>query len=141
LKLLVVVSVLGLVLGFAAIGQSHSNRCGGGLVKGYAAIKDDPQYLVGTLPSKYTRDSNFFAVRYNCEGGSVLARRLDLGTYDVMFPGLSIRMALVTVITDEGAYASAQVVNTNQVRVLIRGARIDGDVPFRRDYPFSIAVY
>lgn len=128
---------------FATYGVSHpaNNRCQGGVAKAYATLQNDPGYLVGTIPNKYTDDSIFFTIRYNCRFGSVDIKRVDLGTYDVRFPNLKLFTAVATVVSDNGSYASVQPINGNEFRVVIRGPVSQANVSLRRDLPFSIVAY
>lgn len=127
----------------ASIGHSasESNRCPTGQAHGLAAISHDPSYLVGTIPSTFQKNPRYFFQRYNCLGRSAEVRRLDEGVYEVHFPGLRIRLALVSAISDEGVSASYFPVGQGIVRVVLRGPLSGEPIAQRRDVAFSVVVF
>lgn len=140
-KLWLVVGGLVLVLVVVRITEAAPNvSCEHGRARGFAAIRSDPPYLVGDIPSHWTSSARFFTRRYNCVGRSVRARRVDLGTYDVMFPGQRPKLAIVTAISDSGVTASAKPFGAF-VRIALRGPLVEGNVTERRDVPFSLVIY
>ena len=138
--LLVVVSLLvvGVADGNAA---SHQAPCLYGRVQSFASIRANPPYLVGTIPSRFTGKHSYFSRRYNCKKQGVLVRRVDLGVYDVRFPGLRYRTAVVSAISQEGVTASVYAWDNATYRVVLRGPLSDNNALIRRDVPFSIATY
>ena len=120
---------------------SHTNRCGPGTAQGFAALRDNPDYLVGTIPSRYTRDPTYFDVRYNCLGKGVLVRRVSTGVYDVKFNDLRARGVVATILAEEGGSASAWHVTDGEFRIIIRGPLVESNVILRRDVAFTIVVY
>jgi hypothetical protein len=131
-----------LVAVLATYGNSASaQRCRSGEAKAFVAIQDDPPYLVGTIPSKFSDDARYFSRRFNCLGQSAAVRRVNLGIYEVRFPDLHPRLALATAISDEGVTASALPIEDGIVRVSLRGPLGGSDVATRRDVPFSIVIY
>ena len=129
------------IVAFASSGGSAVLRCPAGSALAFVAIRPDPQFLVGTIPSGFTSDAGYFSRRYNCRGLSALVRRIDLGIYDVRFPGLDPRAVIATATSDEGVTASALPLGDGIVRVALRGPLVGGDVMARRDVPFSVVVY
>ena len=75
-----------------------------------------------------------------CKGGSAQVRRVDEGVYEVRFPQVSARLALVTATSDEGVTSSA-IVFGSTVRVALRGPLHGPDLMERRDVPFVVVVY
>lgn len=139
----VVLTIVFTVGFFANYGYTHvsGKRCQGGVAKGYATLDNYPNYLPGTIPNRYTADRTYFTVRYNCTGKSVQVRRVDLGTYDVRFPGINLQMGVATVVSDDGGYISVDSINHDELRVVIRGPLSQANVSLRRDLAFSVVVY
>jgi hypothetical protein len=114
--------------------------CQTGAARAWVRIQDDPAYLVGTVPGRFTNDQHYFASRYNCRRSSAQIRRLDLGVYEIRFPGIKIHAVTATSVSDEGVVTSAHVFE-DTIRVSLRGPLVGNDVLVRRDVPFSIVVY
>ena len=115
--------------------------CQFGRVQGFVAMRANPQYLVGTVPPHFSDNPRYFSQRYNCMHRSAAIRRVDVGTYDVRFPGLSGKAAFATAISDEGIAASAEQIAPTIYRVSLRGPYISNNVLVRRDVAFSLAVF
>lgn len=116
--------------------------CHTGQAAGFVTIRSDPPSLVTTIPSQFRGDAGFFFRRYNCTGRSAQVRRVDLGVYEIRFPGLQGRLALVSAISEEGISASVHPLEDGVYRVALRGP-IQGisELAARRDVAFSIVVY
>ena len=95
---------------------------------------------MGQLPSEFTSKNRYFQRRWNCTGRQVYARRVDLGVYEVQFPGLPWRAPVVSALSQEGVTASVYVFG-DVYRVALRGPLSGEDVAIRRDVPFSIAIH
>ena len=93
-------------------------RCGNGSVKAFAAV--DFNAFSGSLPQSFTSDPKFFAGRYNCAGGAVELRPRSGNEYDIRFPGLRARTAVVSVLSGNPGTASYHVADdgTFQIQVL-----------------------
>lgn len=140
MKAVVALVVLALILALPSSG-ADARLCGRGDALGFVAIQDDPAYLVGTIPSSFTADSRYFVRRFNCRRGSAFVRRVRLGEYDVRFPGLSVRLALASAISEEGVTASVHPLGDGTVRISLRGPLAGDDVASRRDVAFSVVIY
>lgn len=125
----------------ASASSSGVRRCKTGSALGFIAIRSEPLYLVGTIPSSFTFAAGYFSRRYNCRLKSVGVRRAGLGLYDVVFPGLRPAVLIVSAISDEGVSASAWPVGDGVVRVALRGPLGGSDVAARRDVAFSLVLY
>lgn len=142
MKLALLVAVSLLVLGVADAGAAKNQApCVYGRVQAFASIRANPPYLVGTIPSSFTNKRSYFSRRYNCKKKGVLVRRVDLGVYDVKFPGLKYRTAVVSAISQEGVSSSVQAFGDYTYRITLRGPLSENNALIRRDVPFSIAAY
>jgi hypothetical protein len=131
---------MGLVVGWhEAKGQGPA--CQYGRVQGFVSIRNDPEYLIGTVPSQFTGSFRFFQRRYNCTGRRVEVRRVDLGVYDVRFPGLHRRSVVASAVSQEGVSVSAQPFGKDTYRVALRGPIVRENVLVRRDVAFTIAIF
>lgn len=141
-RLIVAVAVAAMValMTTSAGGSQASPRCVTGKARGFVAIRPDPPHLVGTIPNRFTDRQKYVTRRYNCRRGGVQVRRVDLGSYEVLFPGVRPRVALATAISGEGVAASVEVFG-DVVRVALRGPIIGDDVAARRDVPFSVVIF
>jgi hypothetical protein len=129
--------LLGMIAGY---GAGAPQACRSGDAQGFAAIRDDPPNVAGNIPNRFTRDPQYFSRRYNCTGGHVYARRLDLGVYEVRFPGLPGRAPVVSALSQEGVTASVFVFD-DVYRIALRGPLAGEDIARRRDVPFAIAIH
>lgn len=121
-------------------GAGPNPGCMTGRARAFIAISADPPYLVGDIPNHFTFDQRYFSRRYNCKGQSAAVRRVDLGLYDVRFPGISSHAIQATALSDEGVTASAYP-EDGFIRVALRGPLSGNNVAARRDVAFSIAVF
>lgn len=121
--------------------NSGRPKCQFGRVQGFVQIKDNPVSLPGSIPSKFTFSERYFSRRYNCKRMSAAVRRVDLGTYDVYFPGLGGRGVFASSISLEGVAASAMQISAGVYRVVLRGPLVRDNVLERRDVAFSVAVF
>lgn len=135
------IAALALVLLVASYAESATSACKSGSAKAFVAIQPDPAYLVGTIPSGFNSNPAYFVRRYNCEGRSASVRRVDLGIYDVRFPGLNPRAVVATAISDEAVSVAALPLADGIVRISLRGPIVGNDVMARRDVPFTVVVY
>lgn len=129
-----------LAVGYQAQAQGGP-ACQFGRVQGFVSVRNDPEYLVGTIPSGLTGSLRYIQRRYNCTKRGVQIRRVELGIYDVRFPGLHRRSSVVTAVSQEGVAASAQPIDIDTYRVALRGPLVRDNVLGRRDVAFTIAVF
>lgn len=135
--------VAGIVLLLGTVSYAHAaapRRCISGRAQAFAAIQKDPPYLVGDIPNHFTSVQHYFSRRYNCKARSAEVRRVDLGLYDVRFPGISSQAVLVTALSDEGVTASA-FPEDGFIRVALRGPLGNNNLASRRDVAFSLVVF
>lgn len=137
--LAVAVLALFLALGGSALAVGKAGprpvvRCGNGSVKGFAAVNLD--FFAGAFPTSFSGDARVFAARYSCSGASPQARSLGNGTYEVRFPGVPAKSAVVSAFSQRGATATwwPGSAGSFRVQLLTPGGDPSGS-------GFSIAVY
>lgn len=141
MKILIVACVAVAALVYvSANGAAPAPTCRTGEAQGFAAIRWNPEGTIGQLVGK-SSSPRWFWRRYNCTGRGVSIRRLDRGVYDIDFPGLGNRLAVVSAISQEGVSASVQPFGTGLFRVTLRGPIVDENLLTRRDIPFTIVVF
>ena len=62
-------------------------RCQPGAVRGYATVGGDPTKGMGNFPDQFTSAKPLVGARFNCAGAAPQARRVNVGVYEVRFPG------------------------------------------------------
>lgn len=136
--------ILAFMIGAVSVSaRSKQHLCRTGQIRGFALVQGDPRLGgIGALPgSRFAGSQQWFRIRYNCTGRNVLARRVDEGVYDVMFPGNPGRVAVVSAFNQQAASASVQYVDDFTFRVSIRGPVTDNNILIRREIPFYIAIF
>ena len=68
-----------------------------GQIRGFVRIAANVAF-----PATYTTNANQVLSPYNCSGGTVEAKRVGLGQYDVRFNGSPVALALGTVLLSQG---------------------------------------
>jgi hypothetical protein len=120
--LVVALAALFFALGGSAFAFGHralARGCGAGNVRGAVHL-----HATQAFPDRYT--SRGLSGRYSCAGRGVQAKRVDVGVYDVRFPGNPGAVAVATPI------ASAQLTLTwtrqgdGAFRVFVRDLRGNG---------------
>lgn len=71
-------------------------RCAAGAVRGFAAVNGDPAKGIANFPDQFTTDRTLFGARFNCAGGAPQARRVEIGVYEVRFPGNASQLPMVS---------------------------------------------
>ena len=118
-------------LGGSALAVSHAvrpqPRCANGAVRGIAAVKGDPGRQ--TSPTSTRAPRRLFSRTFNCTGGAVQVRRVDVGVYDVRFAGIGAQSAVVSATN---ALSSLQPMPDGAFRVTLHipGIRDGAEVPF-----------
>lgn len=124
-----------------AYGGAAENRCVTGRAAGFVSIQHDPPFLVGTIPTRFTSQQIFFSRRYSCLGNPPEVRRVDLGFYDVRFPGMPQKVAISDAISDDAVSSAVQYLGDGIYRVSLRGPIVGEEVISRRDVSFSLVLY
>ena len=62
-------------------------RCQPGAVRGYIVVSGDPAKGMANLPDTFTSRKPEIGARFNCAGAAPQARRVNVGVYEVRFPG------------------------------------------------------
>ena len=68
-------------------------RCQPGAVRGYAAVNGDPTRGIANFPDQFTSAKPLIGARFNCAGAAPQARRVNVGVYEVRFPGNASQVA------------------------------------------------
>jgi len=76
-------------------------RCAPGAVRGYVAVNGDPAKGMANFPDQFTNAKPLFGSRFNCAGAAPQARRVDVGVFEVRFPGNASQVAMVSSTTAE----------------------------------------
>lgn len=139
MKIAVSCFILALVLGTIEVTAAPLDKCKTGNVRGFAALRES-EVGMGGMPGQFSRAAPWFDVKYNCSGRGVMARRIDTGTYDIVFPDNPAQVATVSAMTDQAAAASVTKID-GAFRVAIRGPLTNNNIALRRDIPFYIAIY
>ena len=123
-----------------AVGERIQNpsvaqpRCANGAVRGIAAVTGIPSQGMANFPDSFTAAGNLFGRKFNCTGRAVQARRVQAGTFEVRFVGISGASAVASATGD--AFASVQAGPNSTFSVVVHPAGRDD----RSDLPFTIVV-
>lgn len=71
-------------------------RCQPGAVRGYVAVNGDPTKGIANFPDQFTSAKPLIGARFNCAGAAPQARRLNVGVYEVRFPGNASQVAMAS---------------------------------------------
>ena len=81
-------------------------RCAGGAVRGIAVVTGIASQGMANFPDSFTSAGSLFGRRFNCTGRAVQARRVQAGTFEVRFVGISGGSAVASATND--AYATVR---------------------------------
>jgi hypothetical protein len=109
-------------------------RCANGAVRGIAVVAGIASQGMANFPDSFTSAANLFGRKFNCTGRAVQARRVQTGTFEVRFVGISGASAVASATND--AYAAVQAGPNGVFSVVIHPAGRDD----RSDLPFTIVV-
>jgi hypothetical protein len=115
----------------AAVAQK---RCANGAVRGIAVVTGIPSQGIANLPGNFTVAGSYFGRKFNCTGRAVQARRVELGSFEVRFVGISGASAVASATGD--TYASVEPAPGGAFRVVMHPAGRDDKV----DIPFTVVV-
>jgi hypothetical protein len=68
-------------------------RCQPGAVRAFVAVNGDPAKGMANFPDQFTSTKSLFGARFNCAGAAPQARRVNVGVYEVRFPGNGAQVA------------------------------------------------
>jgi hypothetical protein len=124
-------------LGGSAIAVSDAvrpqGRCQPGSVRGYVVVSGDPGKGIANIGDAFTSARPAVGARFNCAGAAPQARRVNVGVYEVRFPGTAAQVAA----------ASAGSAETTVTAVGGGVFRVNLWVPGRQDAidtPFTVLV-
>ena len=120
-------------LGGSALAVSHAikpqARCANGAVRGIAAVTGDPNKGMANIPDVFSSEKGLFARTFNCAGGAVQVRRVELGLYEVRYVGNAAPSAVVSASGSE-SWLQPMPGNVFRVGVHIPGRADAADVAF-----------
>ena len=117
--LVVALVALFFALGGSAFALGHgalARGCGAGNVRGTAHL-----HAAQSFPDRYT--SRGLSGRYSCSGRGVQAKRVDVGVYDVRFPGNPGSVAVATPIASAPLTLTWTRQGDGAFRVFVRDVR------------------
>ena len=109
-------------------------RCANGAVRGIAVVTGIASQGMANFPDSFTSSGSLFGRKFNCTGRAVQARRVQTGTFEVRFVGISGGSAVASATGD--AIASVQAGPNGVFSVVVHPAGRDD----RSDLPFTIVV-
>jgi hypothetical protein len=109
-------------------------RCANGAVRGIAVVTGIASQGIANFPDSFTSAGNLFGRKFNCTGKAVQARRVQAGTFEVRFVGISGASAVASASND--AVATVQAGPNGVFSVVMHPAGRDD----RSDLPFTIVV-
>jgi hypothetical protein len=109
-------------------------RCASGAVRGVAVVTGIASQGMANFPDTFTSSGNLFGRKFNCTGRAVQARRVQTGTFEVRFVGISGGSAVASATGD--SFASVQAGPSGVFSVVVHPAGRDD----RSDLPFTIVV-
>src|SRR6187402_3861334 len=71
-------------------------RCAPGAVRGYIVVNGDPAKGMANFPDQFTSAKPLVDARFNCAGAAPQARRVNVGVYEVRFPGNASQVAMAS---------------------------------------------
>ncbi|HKY26110.1 MAG TPA: hypothetical protein VJM07_13200 [Gaiella sp.] len=71
-------------------------RCQPGAVRGFVAVNGDPAKGIANIGDAFTSARPVVGARFNCAGAAPQARRVNVGVYEVRFPGNSAQVAMAS---------------------------------------------
>jgi hypothetical protein len=124
-----------LALGERTQGPSVAQqRCANGAVRGIAFVTGVASQGIANLPGSFTGAGQYFGRKFNCTGRAVQARRVEQGTFEVRFVGISGVSAVASATGD--IYATVEPIPGGSFRVVMHPAGRDDKI----DVPFTIVA-
>jgi len=120
-------------LGGSALALSEAvkpqGRCQPGSVRGFIAVNGDPAKGIANLPDQFTSAAPMIGAKFNCAGAAPQARRVNVGVYEVRFPGTASQVAMASA----GMETTITVVGggTFRVNLWVPGRQDAIDAPFQ----------
>ncbi len=81
-------------------------RCQPGAVRAFVAVNGDPAKGMANFPDQFTSAKPLIGTRFNCAGGAPQARRVNVGVYEVRFPGNAAQVSAASAGSAETTIAS-----------------------------------
>ena len=120
-------------LGGSALAVLHAvkpqARCANGAIRGIASVTGDPNKGVANIPDQFSRAKSLFSRTFNCSGGAVAVRRVELGVYEVRFAGNAAPSAVVSA-SNADTWLQPMPGGVFRVGIHIQGGQNFTDAPF-----------
>ena len=81
-------------------------RCQPGAVRGFVAVNGDPAKGIANIGDTFTSARPAIGARFNCAGVAPQARRVNVGVYEVRFPGNAAQVAMASAGASETTVAA-----------------------------------
>jgi len=130
----IAVAALFFALGGSAVAVTEAvrpqPRCQPGAVRGFIAVPGDPTKGIANLSDTFTSARPAVGVRFNCAGAAApQARRVNVGVYEVRFPGNAGQVAAASSAAAETTIAALGN-GTFRVSLWVPGRQDAIDTPF-----------
>ncbi len=129
----IAVAALFFALGGSAVAVTDAvrpqARCQPGAVRGFVAVNGDPAKGIANIGDAYTSARPMVGVRFNCAGAAPQARRVNVGVYEVRFPGNAGQVASANSAAAETTIAALGN-GTFRVSLWVPGRQDAIDTPF-----------
>jgi hypothetical protein len=129
----IAVAALFFALGGSAVAVTEAvrpqARCQPGAVRGFVAVNGDPAKGIANIGDVFTSARPMVGVRFNCAGAAPQARRVNVGVYEVRFPGNAGQVAAASSAAAETTIAALGN-GTFRVGLWVPGRQDAVDTPF-----------
>jgi hypothetical protein len=129
----IAVAALFFALGGSAVAVTEAvrpqARCQPGAVRGFVAVNGDPAKGIANIGDVFTSARPMVGVRFNCAGAAPQARRVNVGVYEVRFPGNAGQVAAASSAAEETTIAALGN-GTFRVGLWVPGRQDAVDTPF-----------
>jgi hypothetical protein len=129
----IAVAALFFALGGSAVAVTEAvrpqARCQPGAVRGFVAVNGDPAKGIANIGDVFTSARPMVGVRFNCAGAAPQARRVNVGVYEVRFPGNAGQVATASSGAAETTIAALGN-GTFRVSLWVPGRQDAVDTPF-----------
>lgn len=139
---LVCAGLVAFIIALDVASSAPTSHCRIGPVRGFAIVTGDVRRGgIGGLPRTFSSEQRLFAQRYNCARTFVQARRIDVGRYQIRFPGNPAKLAIASPMSGHASSLSVQAIDSDIFEVTMRGPLIENGVLLPRESSFFIVLF
>ncbi len=127
--------IVGMVALFVALGglgqaakPAAQQRCATGAIKGIVAVSGNA--ISRGFPDQFSSAANLFDARFTCGGGTISARRVDVGTYDIRVTNNPAGYAVGAARAGHAGFSYSKVDATTWRVYVATGGGAKTDIPF-----------